>query len=164
MPITSSEIKIFKSGSSVGLGGPISATEIVSAQMNNVFDNVNSGESATGDVEYRCIYVKNTNPSLTLLQSILWISVNTASPDTEIAVGLDPAGINNSAQVIASETAVPLGVTFASAPNEMSALDVGNIPGNGGFVGVWLRRTVLAGAAATGEDYATITLQGETTA
>lgn len=164
MPVISSEIKFFKSSTGIGLGGPISATEIVNAAMNNVFDNVNSAEAVAGDVEYRCVYVKNTNPSLTLLSTVIFIGADTASADTNIEIGLDPAGINSSGVAIGGEGIAPTGVVFDIAEDYANGLVIGDLPANGGYQAVWIKRTVLAGAAATASDYATLSIQGETTA
>jgi len=164
MPITTSEIKVFKSSSGVGLGGPISGTEIVSSQMNNVFDNISSAEAAAGDTEYRCIYVKNTNASITLLQAVIWIANNTGSADTNIEIGVDPAGANTSAQIVGAEDVAPTAVSFSAAASLNDAVVLGNIPNNGGYIAVWLKRTVDSGAEATANDSATLTIQGETTA
>ena len=164
MPIVASEIRFYKSSSGVGLGGPISATEILTGQLNNLFDNVSSQEAASGDIEYRCFYVKNTNASLVLLQAALWINSNTASPDTQIEVGIDPGGVNSSAQIVANEAIAPTGVAFSTAIDMLNAIPLGNIPANGGYVAVWVKREVTAGAAAASNDFATLTVQGETTA
>lgn len=164
MPILSTEINFFKSSQGVGLGGPISGTQIATDTINAVFDNVNSQEAIAGDIEYRCIYVKNDNVSIDLLDTIIYILSNTSSPDTELAIGLDPAGVNASAAIIADESTAPAGVVFTAAADELSALNIGTLPRNGGYYAVWLRRTVSPNASAISEDASTLRVRGETTA
>lgn len=164
MPITSSEIKFFKSSSGVGLGGPISLTEIITSVMNNVFDDIFSAEAIAGDTEYRCIYVQNIHPSLSLLSAVLYLSANTTSVSTEVEIGLDPAGVNQPAQVIGAEGTAPAGVSFSTAPDYDNGLSLGDLPANGGYIGVWIKRTVQPGAAAVAQDSCTLTVDGETTA
>ena len=164
MPILSSDVKFFKSVTGVGLGGPISSTEIVSDILNNVFDNVNSAEAIAGDTEYRCVFIKNTHASLQLLAATIFIEINSTSPDTDFEIGLDPAGINQAADVIPNESTPPVGVIFSSAPVYASGLLMGDLPASGGYHAVWIKRVVSIGAAAIAEDAVTLAVQGETTA
>lgn len=164
MPILSTEIKFFKSSSGVGLGGPISVTQIVSDTLNNLFDNVNSAEALAGDIEYRCFYVRNDNASIDLLNAVIYIASNTVSADTELEIGLDPAGVNATATTIVDESTAPAGVVFDPAEDFANALAIGTLPQNGGYQAVWVKRTVNAAASAIAEDPATFTVQGETTA
>lgn len=164
MPITATDIKYYKSSSGVGLGGPISASEIVSGVLNNIFDNVSSVEATDGDVEYRCIYVKNTHVSLVLQAARVFIEYNTSSPDTDLEIGLDPAGINGTAVVVVSEGIAPVGVSFSNPVDFANGLVIGDITANGGYQAIWLKRTVNAGASALASDSATLRVQGETSA
>lgn len=164
MPISPTELRFFKSSSGTSLGGPISVTEIVSNVINNLFDNVNSSEALSGDTEYRCFYVQNSNSTIPLLNAVIYVLSNTTSEDTEIDIGLDPVGVNSTAPAIANESTAPVGVIFSKAENFSNALDIGTLSENGGYQAVWIRRTVSANAAAIAEDSATITIQGETTA
>ena len=64
MPIIASELKYFESTNN--LGGSFVATEILDNTLHNLFDVVETIESEAGAINYRCIYVKNTNLTLTL--------------------------------------------------------------------------------------------------
>lgn len=164
MPIVSNEIKLFKSSSGVGLGGAISATEIVSGSLNNLFDDVSSAEALAGATEYRCFYVKNTNAIISLLNTKAFIATNTPSADTNIQIGLGTAGIGVTEQTVPSETTAPSGVVFSdSCVSYATGLAIGTLPNNGGYMAVWVKRVVSAAAAAVNSDAVTLTIKGETT-
>ena len=57
------------------LGGAKSST----AWVSGIFDDVSSAEASAGDIEYRCLYVKNAHATLTLYSATVWISTNTPS-------------------------------------------------------------------------------------
>lgn len=170
MAVISSDLKFYLSGgaantsAAASLGGERSTSQIPTGTLNNVFDNVSSGEATSGDVEYRCIYAVNTNGADTLNATKIWIAANTPSPGTVIAIGLDPEGVGDGsasgvAGIIATEQDAPAGVTFDAAANEAASLAIGDLgPGEG--IAVWIRRTVSAGAAAYTGDGATLTLKG----
>lgn len=159
MSILATEIKLFRSTN--GLGGAITATEVVSNSLHNLFDIVTSVESRDGDTEYRCFYVKNTNTSFTLNNASIQLVSDTPSEGTAMGLGLDSAVVGTSAQVVADEGTPPIGVTFNTT--EGVELAIGNIP-SGSFKAVWIRRAVLAGTSAAASDAATLRVIGETTA
>lgn len=176
MPILSGQIKLFKSSNGVGLGGPISPTEIQSGALNNIFDDVSSSEALDGDVEYRCVYVKNENGSIPLKNGIAYIFAQTSSPDTNIEIGLGVAGPNNDEPPIPDESTAPVGVLFESdigpengiifvyQPPHPNAGDPCDIDANGGYYPIWIKRVVNAAAGATSSDVSTLAIRGETTA
>ena len=153
MSIQSSEIQLRRAGSA-GLGGAIAT---VAAQG---FSTVQSAESTTGSVKYRCVYVRNGHSSETLSAAKLWLSANTPSPSTEIAVGLGTSGIGGTEQTIPNEATAPSGVTFGPAVNEAAALALGDL-GPQQWRAVWERRTVIAGAAELAQDTYERTVSGE---
>lgn len=170
MPVVASDVKYFLSGGASNavvndsLGGVISSTEIVNNTLNNLFDNVTGGEATSGDVEYRCLYVKNTHATDDLDTVKVWLGSNTPAPGTETAIGLDPAGVGDGtstgvAAVIATEQDAPAGVTFTAAANEGASLPVGLLEA-GEVIAVWIRRTVTAGAAAYTNDGTQIAVKG----
>lgn len=126
----------------------------------SLFDDVTGDESAAGDVEFRCIYVKNIG-DVSLQNAVLWIQTNTPDTDTDIAVGLAAEGLNATATAIANENTVPPSVVFTQPPNKAGGIAMGNIP-VGQRYGVWIRRTVLAGAAAYNNDTFTLRVEGDT--
>lgn len=165
MPITASDIDFRLSGgaaNAVGdssLGGVISS-EAVSASLNALFDRVTGAEAAAGDVEYRCVYIKNTHGSLTLYAATVWIDSNTPSTDTAIAIGLGTAAVNAEEQTVGNESTAPSGVSFSAPGSYGAGLVIGDIPA-GQFKAVWIRRTVTAAAAAYNSDGFTIACQGD---
>lgn len=174
MPVVASDMKWYLSGGSgntnpnASLGGEISATEVVTNTLANLFDNVSAVEAAAGDVEYRCAYLKNTHGTDTLNAVKLWVESNTPSSGTIIAIALDPAGITNGVSppaVVASpldENSPPPGVDFNLSPlpvDQASAITIGNMVA-GSCIAVWFRRTVTAGAAAAAHDASTYRIEG----
>jgi hypothetical protein len=166
MAVVATDIKCYLSGGSgntspaASLGGAISTTEINNAvPLNNLFDDVSDVEAASGDTEYRCMYVKNTNGSSSLTSSAIYIASNTPSADTAIQIGLDPAGVNGVATTVANENTAPAGVTFSSAANSGAALAVGTLAA-GAFQAVWIKRVVDADAAAAASDPVTLRVTG----
>lgn len=170
MPIVSTDIKYFLSGGAANadpnasIGGAKSATEMnLGVPLNNLWDNVSGAESAAGDVEYRMVYLQNKHATLTLQGAKVFIQANTPSADTDIAIGLAAAGLNGVETAVANENTAPAGVTFSSAAGEGAALAIGNMAPDD-FIGLWVRRTVTAGAAAVNGDAYTLRVQGDTAA
>ena len=169
MPITSTDLKFHLSGGAANsdpnaaLGGAISTTQIVDATVANLFDNVSSAESAAGDTEYRCFYVKNTHATLTLQAAKVYIQTNTPSADTSAEIGVGTSAVNGTEQTVANESTAPSGVTFSSAAGSGNALSIGNIPA-GQHKAIWLKRIVNAAAAAYNSDSVIIRVEGDTAA
>jgi len=165
MPIISTDIKYRLSGGAVNtdpnasLGGAKSSTD---APL-NYFDDVSSGEAASGDVEYRCLYVHNNHGSLTLQNAVIWIQTNTPSTDTDIAIGAGTSAVNGVEQTVGSENSAPSVVSFTSPTNQATGISLGNIPA-GQHKAVWVRRTVQAAAQAYNNDTFTLRVQGDTSA
>lgn len=171
MPIASTDIDYHLSGGgtntdpNASLGGIISSTQIVDASLNNLFDDVSGTESANGDTEYRCMYVKNAHATLTLQNARVYIASDSTSADTSIEIALDGAGVGDGsttgvAETVANESTAPTGETF-SAPTSGAPLSIGDI-GPGQCQAIWVKRIVAAGAAALATDATTITVTGET--
>lgn len=147
------------------LGDQVSTTAITTATLNNLWDDVSGAEAAAGDVEYRCVFVLNNHASLTLQNANAYITSQTAGGGT-IDMGLDPAAVSAKgsasaqAATIANESSAPAGVTFTS-PTSGSPLTIGDMaPGT--VKGIWLRRTVTAGAGALNPDGVIIGVTGDT--
>lgn len=153
MAIEASDIQIRGSGVN-DLGGAISGA------LSSGFDAVLPAESNAGSVEYRCFYVRNGHASLTLTAAKMWLSANTPSASTTIAIGLGTSAVGAAEQSIANETTAPAGVTFVAAASEAAALVLGDLPA-GQARAVWERRTVTAGAAALNQDTYERTVAGE---
>lgn len=143
----------------LALGGAKSSV----AAAATIFDAVDGTESAAGDVEYRCIYVRNNHGSLTLTNAVAWVQSDTPQALTVIAIGLGSSAMDGVEQTVANEGAAPGSVTFLAAVNKAGGIALGNIP-PGQTRAIWLRRTVSAGATVTASDPFTIRAEGETAA
>lgn len=157
MPITSSEVQFRLSGgasntdTNASLGGVISSTEWTST----LFDNVSAAESLAGSVEYRCIYVANTNTSLDMIDAKVWIQDNTPSTTTSIAIGAGSSAVGETEQTVVNESTAPTAVSFTEPVDAAGAISLGTIPAQS-HKAVWLRRTVNANTVAITD---TFTLQ-----
>lgn len=180
MAITSAEI-LFKysvktgaaGNSTVGtaagsLGKYISTTAIVDAVANNLFDDISGDENAASTVDYRCMFVHNSNASLTLVAPKVWISSEVAG-GASVAIAIDNVAASAigsaSAQAdqIANETTAPSAVGAFSAPTTKAAgLSLADLP-SGQCRAIWWRRTA-ANSAALNSDGATVRVEGDTAA
>lgn len=167
MPIASTDIKEYKStftaNSITSLGGAITATEITTDTLNNLWDDVASTESSSGRTEYRCYYVKNTHGSLTYKNVEVYINSNTPSADSSVEIGLGTSAVNGTEQTVADETTAPVGVTFSTAAGSGNALVIGDIPA-GEHKAIWVKRIISAAANAYTEDEYEIAYDGDTAA
>lgn len=135
---------------------------ITSGAANNLWDDVSSGEASAGDVEYRGFYVKNKHGSLTWENVVAWIDSLTSSADTEFDIALCDEGVNATMETIANESTAPSGPSFTRPTSKGAGLSIGNIPA-GQYMGIWIKRTVTAGAAAA-NDSGSIRCEGDTAA
>jgi len=173
MVIQASEIKYYLTGGAANsdptasLGGAISSTEITSGSLHNVFDKVTGDESSAGDIEYRCIAVKNTNATLTLEAVKAYISANTALDDVSIGVETPSTG---SVQTIQDESTAPSEISFSAPASRAAGItctgegdDAGEIAA-GNWVGIWIKRDTAAETVAANNVTATIVVGGDTPA
>lgn len=138
------------------LGGVISTT-VVGATL---FDDVSGDESASGDIEYRGVYVLN-NGDVDLINAKVWIQANTPSPDDAIAIALAGEGTNATMETVANENTAPVGESFTAPADFATGLSIGTLAAGQRF-GVWVRRTVNTGAAAFNANTFTLRVQGDT--
>jgi len=162
MPIISTDITYRLSGGAanadplLSIGGIESST----AASATIFDDVTSAEASAGDVEYRLVYVHNGHATLTLLGAKVWIQTNTPSASTDASIGLAAAGANATETAVADENTAPAGVSFSQPSSFAGGLALGDLaPGQ--RYGVWMRRTVTAGAAVASDNF-TLRVQGDT--
>lgn len=169
MPIVTGDIEFRLSGGAgnsdpnASIGGAKSSTSITDATTHNLFDVVSSAEASAGDTEYRCYYVHNAHGTLAWQTAKVWIETNTPSGDTDVSIGLDPAGVNGTAATPADESSAPAGVTFSQPANEGASLSIGNIPA-GQHQAIWVRRVVSASAVAANDDNVVLRHKGDTAA
>lgn len=132
------------------LGGAISSTAVTDNSLNDLWDNVSGQESTDGDIEYRCVYIRNSHGSLTAYTTKIWIDTDTTSSSTNIDIGLGTSAVNGTEQTVANESTAPTSVSF-SAPGVGTELSIGDIP-TAQHKAVWIRRTVTAAGSATDSD------------
>ena len=193
MSVQDTDIKFYLTGAvsdggvqtdpDLSLGGYRSASEIISGQLNNLFDNISSAEASAGDTNYRCVCVKNT--ALETLYNILsWIYAE-IDPDAtnhfSFAIEMPATAdlTDGIAQLVADEDTAPTvdttaevgvgsGISDWSNATE-SASGVSPEQGDhdddldqGEIMFIWLRRVVDASAPArTGISF-TMRCQGDT--
>ena len=147
--------------SGVGIGFVTSAYAL-SGGLHEVFDEVQPAEAAAGVIEYRCIIIDNTHTSESFVGLKAYLSSNTTSANTTLAIGLDPNGTIGTIPKIATETTAPAGVTFSSPSSVATALALGDLAPGTAMKGLWLRRTVTAGAAPLLSDAAVLVITNAT--
>jgi hypothetical protein len=170
MPIVSGDIDFFEStatnGGNISLGGAITANEITSGALHNLFDVVDSTEAASpGQTSYRCFYVKNNHGSLTLQDAKVYFNESTLDGSNSIAMAVAGEGVNGTAETIANEETAPTtgSPSFTTPTSEGAALTIGNIPA-GQHQAIWLERTVTGGAPAADALDFSVTVFGDTSA
>lgn len=151
------------------LGKYISTTDLVTATLNNLFDNVSGAENAANTVDYRCVFVYNAHATLNLENAGIYISSQVAG-GTDLMIAIDnivaSAIGSSSAQAFTAATeltAPTAGVGAFSAPTtSATGLALGTIPP--GFCrAVWVRRTA-ANTVAVDSDGGTFVVFGDTAA
>ena len=153
------------------LGGIISAAAggiiVKTKTFNSIFDDISGTESAAGDIEYRCIYITNVHATLGLTAPKIYISTNTANANDMIDIGVDLAGVDATADTVATETDAPdPAVTFAHNCTSYAtgvALSA-TLTANGGRAGIWIRRTITAGMTADDDEWWTMEIAGDSSA
>jgi hypothetical protein len=147
------------------LGDQISTTAWPDATLNGLFDDISGAENAASTVDYRCIFVHNSNASNTLENAVVYLSAEVGG-GAGIAVGADTtaasviASGSTQALTVANEVTAPAGVSFSSPTTVGAGVALGNIP-PGQCKAFWIRRTA-ANSAALSADGVTIAVAGDT--
>jgi len=129
------------------LGGAITTTEFSDNILHNFFPFITDEVADEGATIYWPFYVKNVDKVGDIINPRLLIFNDTVSTWTTIAVGWDPAPINQSLQTIANQNTPPTGIKWSDSPDPTKAASLGvALPRNGGYCGAWLRLKVTAGA------------------
>lgn len=154
MAVAASSLEFRYSGGSANaaanscLGGAIStAGQVVDAVKNSLFDDVTSAEAASGDVEYRGIYVKNADATQTVTNVTAYISQLTSSASDELDIGLAVEATGVTMATIADEQTAPTSVVFSRPTTDGAGLAIGTLTA-GQAKGLWVRRTVSASAVS----------------
>lgn len=160
MPLISDEFAVRLSGgasnadANASLGG-VKSSNAASSSIDALFDGVSSAEASAGDVEYRCVYLHNSNVSSSMLSAVVWVSANTPSGSTTLDIGVGTSAVNGTEQTVANEGTAPSGVSFSAPASQGAGLALGDIPA-GQHKAIWLRRTVSASAPASANDTFTL--------
>lgn len=142
------------------LGG-IKSSQVVSSSVDALFDAVSAGEAATGDTEYRCVYLHNANATDTMTNAVVYISSQTTSPNTSIEIGVGTAAVNATETAVADESTAPAGVSFSAPSTAGAGLALGTIP-PGQHKAIWIKWVADPAAAATASDALTLAYRCET--
>ena len=149
------------------LGEFISTTQITSASLNNLFDDMTGDENAALDDEYRCVFIHNANGSLTWEDPVLWISAEVAG-GADATIGVDPtaasvlASETDQAVEIATESDVPGSVDFTGPTTKGTGLALGDLAA-GKVKAFWFKR-LGTDSAALDNDGITVRAEGDTAA
>lgn len=147
------------------LGDQISTTAWAGSVLNDLFDDVSGAENAASTVDYRCIFIHNSNASNPLEVPVAYLSAEVGG-GAAIAIGVDPTAASviasGSAQavVVGNETTAPAGVAFSSPTTVGAGIALGNIPA-GQCKAIWIRRSAANTVALSG-DGVTIAVTGDT--
>lgn len=147
------------------LGKYISTTQWLGGAANDLFDDISGAENAASTVDYRCIFLHNTNANNALANAVLYISAEVAGGAT-ISIGADTtapstlASTPAQALTIANETTAPAGVTFTSPTTAATGIALGSIP-SGSVKAFWVKRTATNSVALSG-DGVTLAWSGDT--
>lgn len=132
-------------------GSTQSANVTVADAKNNLFDDISIVEEASGDVEYRAFYILNAHASDVMVAATAFVAVaGQPTGNDTLAIGLDPAGIGDGSVSgimvsIVDESTAPVGVVFTAPTTVGTGLVIGNLSA-GDAAGIWIQRTVPAGA------------------
>lgn len=150
------------------LGTWISTTAWAGGSANDLFDDVSGAENAASTVDYRCIFVYNSNASNALQNAVVYLSAETAG-GASIAIAVDTTAASalaaGTAQALTATTETApgggvTGLTFSSPTTAGAGLSLGSIP-SGQVKAFWIRRTAANTAALSG-DGVTIAVSGDT--
>jgi len=156
------------SSAAASLGTWVSTTQWAGGAANDLFDDITGAENAASTVDYRCIFVHNSNTSNVLANAVVYLSAETAG-GASIAVAADTTAASalaaGTAQALTAttETAPGGGVTglsYSSPTTAATGVSLGSI-GIGQVKAFWVKRTA-ANTAALSNDGVTIAVSGDT--
>jgi hypothetical protein len=170
--ITRFSVKTGSAGDSTASSAAASLGKYVSttawADGATLFDDISGAENAASTIDYRCIFILNNHGTLTMQNTVVYISSEVAGgASTALAIDNIAASAKGSASAqaaeIANETTGPSGVgAFSSPTTAGTGLSVGNLtPGQ--VRAVWVRRTA-ANTVAVDNDGFTLGIACDTAA
>lgn len=149
------------------LGGYISQTSITTGVLNNLFSDLSGDDNANSAVDYRCIFVHNNNSTLTLQNTVAWLTSQVAG-GANVDIGVDAitsspiAQLTNQAASVTTKYNAPAGVVFSNPTSKSAGVSLGNIQ-PGYCKAIWIRRSAN-NTVALSNDGATIRVEGDTAA
>lgn len=149
------------------LGGAISTAgggSLDNAVKNDLFDDVSPAEATAGDVEYRGIYIRNDHGSITFEDCRAYISADSSHSGDIIDIALPSEAVSTTIGTIADESTAPSGPTFSHPTTYAGGLALNSTTGlaPAAYRGLWVRRTITAGAAAASVNDNTLKVEGNT--
>jgi hypothetical protein len=148
--------------------GKYASTTVFATGLNGLFDDISGAENAASTVDYRCLFVLNNHGSLTMYNTVAYLSAE-VSGGAGITIAIDniaaSAKGSSSAQAaeITNETTAPSSVGAFSAPTTVgTGLSLGDITA-GQVRAVWVKRTA-ANSAALDADGVTLAIGCDTAA
>jgi len=148
------------------LGKYISTSAWAGGSANDLFDDISGAENAASTVDYRCIFIHNSNAANALQNAVAYLSAEVAG-GASIAIAVDNLAASNigaspaQSATIATETTTPSGVgAFSSPTTAGTGIALGTI-GTGQCRAIWVRRTA-SNSAALSNDGVTIAVSGDT--
>lgn len=153
-------------GTALGsLGKYISTTAWAGGVAQDLFDDISGSANATSQVDYRCIFIYNSNGANAYQNAVVYIASEVAG-GASIAIGVDTTAASAlgsataQALTIANATTAPAGVTFSSPTTAATGIALGTIA-SGSVRAFWIRRTA-ANTAALSNDGVTLSTSGDT--
>lgn len=147
------------------LGGAVSTTEWAGGSANDLFDDISGAENAASTVDYRCIFIHNSNGANALENAVVYLDDEVAG-GANVEIGVDPTAASAVGAAapqsvkVADETTAPAGVTFSAPTTAGTGLSLGNIPA-GSVKAFWIKRSAT-NSAALSNDGVTIGVTGDT--
>ena len=178
MPIIATELTYQYTGADVhaavqvdpdlSLGNHRSSSEVPAATANNLFDDVSGDEANVGMTDYRVVGFLNSNATLSLTTTRIWISVDTGNSEDNVTFDVEAPSdsIIGYIQAIISENTSPVGLSgWSNATTKATGKDCplsnGNV-GPGEWFGIWCRRSISPFAEAKVDESFTIRVEGDT--
>lgn len=92
MPILTTDLIEYKSLNANSDGGAIDTSRpITTGVLDNLWDDITGAEAAAGGIDYRKVFRKNTNGSLSWLAAVTWIRQQPSGATEWIGVGVNDA-------------------------------------------------------------------------
>jgi len=151
------------------LGKYVATNSPTSGTVHHLFDKLTGPENAAGagEVEYRCIFVRNNHATLTWESVVVWLS-NVVAGGADAAISVDTTAASDAdsasaqAKEVVDESTAPAAQSFSAPITKGTGLSIGDLAPDQ-VRAIWIRRTAT-NSAALNNDGATLTCEGDTAA